>query len=715
MRKSRRRSAARGSVDWRGAAHDLRFGAMRLWPATLAVWSLAALATGAACLPGSGPAINPIHDDAGPGATISLDDGGGLPVDVSLGAPFAIVGLLPSHGPWTGGTRTTVAGRGFSSSLQVWIGPTALGASDVFASSPTRMAIVTPPGTPGPADVRVRNVSTGEERTLAAGFLYDAFAVSPSSGATTGGTRIALTGSGTSWTAASVVNVGGQPCAATTFVDATDITCTTPPGAAGSTDVTVTNGDGSIDQARDAFTYGDSPDGYRGGLYGNSLAGALEVLAFDSLTGTPLAGGRAIAGSTLATAVLGVFDSSGAVHLQDPSLTGKVTVTVVAKCHQPVTFVDVPVDTVTAYLNPVLDPSCGSDPPSNGDYYPVLPGQVSGQLVWTGGIEFERAPWNNVPTPKGSERAAAYVFAATGNPLDTFRLPGADSATTPASSGVQGYDYSTYTLPGSQTLYALAGLEDRTVSPPRFVPYAMGIARGVLVPPGGQTTNVDIPMNAPLDHALVTMPLPPPAATGGPDRLLSILSMSLGAGLFAVLPQGTVTTLLPVSAPVPFIGVPALSGGLAGLSYDVTGAAVTGPSDGYPLSVVARIETTDANDPLTIGGFFSIPTLVEPSASTWRGTHLTLQASGPIDLALVNVSSGNALVVWTIVAPGSDLSFDLPDLTQLPDIGTLVHGPLTTTFSIARLGSFDYGRLRYGQLSSSAWSAYAQDIASGSY
>jgi hypothetical protein len=94
---------------------------------------------------------------------------------------------------------------------------------------------------------------------------------------------------------------------------------------------------------------------------------------------------------------------------------------------------------------------------------------------------------------------------------------------------------------------------------------------------------------------------------------------------------------------------------------------------------------------------------------------VALQASGPIDLVVVNVSSGNGLVVWQIVSPGSNLSFDLPDLTQVPGVASLIRGAITTTFSVARLDGFDYGQLRYGQLKGSAWSAYAQDTAAGTY
>jgi hypothetical protein len=667
------------------------------------------------CIPGSGPPLDIVVDDAGPAPGLNLNADGGITADVNLGDPFAVTGLQPSHGPWTGGTRTTIAGRGFSSAIQVWIGGTALPPSDVFASSPTRIAVVTPSGAPGPADVRVHDPATAQDRTLAAGFFFDSFVVSPSGGATSGGTLVTFSGSGTSWTAASTVAIGGQPCTSVEVADATHLACLTPPGGVGAQDVTVANADGSLDQARDAFTYSDSPDGYRGGLFGGALSGHLNVLVFDGFTGGAVPGAQAIAGSNLATAVVGTTNASGTALLTSPALTGKSTVTVAAKCHQPVTFVDVPVDTVTAYLNPVLDPSCAGDPPSSGNGTVAQEGQITGELVWEDGIEFNRGGWGNVPVPVGAERQAAYTWIAAGSPMNGFALPPAANATTPTSAGQLGYAYSLDSLGGNQTVYALAGIENRAVSPPTFVPYAMGLARGVFVTPGQQTTGVDIPMTTVFDHALSVTMAPPPSTPRGPDRLLSILAVDLGTSLFAILPQGTAQTLLPVAAPIPFSGIPGLDGTLAGGAYNLTGIAVTGPNLGVPFSVVDGIETTDGNDPISVGGFLPIPTLSQPSSGTWTGTHVTLTSGAPVDLAVLSVISGGGLVAWTIVAPGSDLSFDLPDLSMVPGVGVLERGAIQTVFSVARIDSFDYGQLRYGQLSDGAWSAYAEDVLSGSY
>src|SRR5579883_1411059 len=111
-------------------------GAMRARPALVI-----ALVTASGCLFGHGPTLDPYVDDAGPPDGTSLGDDANAKFDVDLGPPFAIAGLQPSHGPWSGGTRTTIAGRGFSSKVHVWIGGAPLDPSAVFASTPTHIAV----------------------------------------------------------------------------------------------------------------------------------------------------------------------------------------------------------------------------------------------------------------------------------------------------------------------------------------------------------------------------------------------------------------------------------------------------------------------------------------------------------------------------------------------------------------------------------------------
>lgn len=673
-------------------------------------------AVAAACVPGAGPALLP--DEVEPGGLDLDDDKGPVRIEPDLGDPFAIEGLTPSHGPFTGGTRVRIDGRGFSSKLRVFIGGVEVDASSLLASDPTRAAIITPPGPPGFVDVRILDEAAAKERVLVDGFYYDAFVVSPDSGATSGGTRVALTGSGTSWGAGTTVAIGGVPCVEVEVTSPTRLQCLTPEGTPGSKDVVVTTLGGEGIQARDAFTYTDSVDGYRGGLSGGALSGRVKVLAFNSMLGTPLPGAFAIAGGDLATATVQRTGPNGVTEIADVS-GDEVTITVAAKCHHPITFVDVPVDTVTAYLDPVLDPSCiEGDPPSS------IPGGrmryggfVEGQLVFPGGKEFQRAGWSNVPLPtKPTERRAAYVFEASPSPNATFQLPPPSEAITPDSEGSVGYGYSLLVYPGNATVYVVAGIEDRSETPPKFLPYTMGVARGLSVPAQARVQGVDVMMNILFDHQVTIAASPPAPGPRGPDRFTAQVALTLGAGGYAILPRGTRTTTLPAPEQIPFVGVPALDHAISGEQYVIGGVAATGPGRLLPASVVSRVRTTNANTPVSLGGFLGVPVAVQPGAGAWSGTHVEIAgASGPVDLSVIQVSSGGGLVTWTIVAPGGARSFSVPDLATLPDSVGLVRGPINTAVSVARIEPFDYGRLRYGHLSSGSWTAHAVDSVGGAY
>lgn len=692
---------------------------MRWAPAKVAVAALGAVLVAAACFPGGGPTLlDPEQAEKPPSTDLGGD--AGLPrADVDLGDPFALDGLSPSHGPFTGGTRARLTGRGFSTKIRVFLGDVEVPAANVLASDPTRAAIVTPPGAPGFVDVRIRDEATAKERILPKGFYYDAFVVSPETGATSGGTRIALTGSGTTWATGTQVAIGGVACTNVVVTATTSLECVTPPGTPGAKDVTVTTPDGASAQAREAFTYSDSPDGYRGGLSGGAFSGTVRVLAFDAFTGTPLGGAKVVAGATVSPATVKETAPTGVAELS--GLPGnKVTITVGAKCHQPMTYVDVPVDTVTMYLSPVLDPSCAEgDPPQGGGRGGRYAGVIEGQLLFPGGGEFQRAGWTTVPEPtRPTERRAAYVFEAAGSPSQRFELPPASEAVTPDSPGANGYGFLLPVSPGNVTLYVVAGLEDRSESPPRFVPYAMGVARGVTVQPQTRVTGVDVKMDVLFDKQVVLAPTPPSPGPRGPDRLLSTIATTLGASAYAILPRGFRTDPLPSPAQIAFVGAPSLDYSMASEQYVLGAVAATGSNLQRPASVVSRIRTRMAGDPVAIGGFLGVPVLQEPGTGSWNGHHVAYGgATGPVDLAYIQVTSGAGLVTWSIVAPGGVTDFELPDLAQVPSadpIG-LVPGTITTSVYVARIEGFSYGRLRSGQLQTGAWSAYAFDALSGAY
>lgn len=682
-----------------------------------APWVLLALTGAFACFGGPGPGLREKDDASAPPS--SLDDlDADKKLDVDLGDAFAILGLNPSHGPFSGGTRTVLSGRGFPSNLRVWIGGVEVDRSAVLASEPTRAAVTSPPGAPGPAEVRIRDDRTALERSLPAGFFYDAFAVEPDTGGTSGNTRVLLKGNGTQWAAGTTVDFGGKPCTNVTVADATHLECITPAGQPGAVDVTVTVPSQPAAQARDAYTYNDSPDGFRGGLSGGILSGSLEVIALDDWTGLPIPGATVIVGGDLSSAKTAQTNGQGVAQLSDQSLTGKVTVTLAEKCHQPQTFVDVPVERVTAYLSPRLDLSCASGDPPSVSGKGKDGGVAQGELLFgaMGDVQ-TRGDWAGVPAAThAGERRAAYVFVATSYLDGSFSLPPASAAVTEQSQGTKGFGYSVAWYPGNNTIYAVAGLEREAPDggTREFDAFAMGVVRGVPMQPKTLTSGVDVPMNLLLSHAVQIAPQPPASTYRGPDRVRGRIALTLGPSLYGFLPQGEALAFLPNPGVMTFTGQPPLIGDLTAESYVLGAAAVSGAAQQPPASVVQKLKTSNANTPIAITGFVPVPTPVAPGAGAWSGRHVTVQTSGTFDLLETLVSSGGGLVRWSIHSP-ANADFDVPDLAAAGTKLGLVKGAIATTTYAARVDGFAWSKLRYGWLSSGAWSAFAYDVAIGVY
>jgi hypothetical protein len=665
------------------------------------------------------------RDDGG-GAGNSIEVGGGSPDaggELPPTAPHAVLGVTPPHGSFAGGGLALISGNGFSGTARVWFGDLALDPSSVVPIDPQRIQVTVPAGHTGPVDVRVQN--GGDESTLATltgGYSYDQFYADPGSGPTSGGTRISVLGDGTHWDAGTTISIDQNPCLVDEVVSKTELHCTTPAGTPGSKPMRVSTADGVDVDVLDAFVYGNSDNGFKGGLSGNTLKDNLRVLALDNISAIALDGATVIIGSDLASADVLKTDASGVVVDSKPGLGPKRSVTIARKCYQPQTFVDVSVDTVTAFLDPVLSPACGSPqgdlPPSGGTS--TYGASVSGQVVWPATAEFRRDGWLNVPTPKtDDEKLVAYVLRLSLNPTDRFVLPDALQAVTPSSTGDRGYSFNTFGQPGNFTLYALAGIENRVHVPPTFTAYQMGLVRGVAAAAGETKSNVFIQIDVDLDHSL-TLDLSPPSVTPrGPDRVQAFASIQVGSEGFAPLPSGFISRDLPLAGPLSFVGVPTLTGSLLGTTYIATARAVTGQAGGAPRSVVGLVSATTTSEPLQIDQFIQVPVLTTPAPnSAWDGTALasTRKAGGAaVDLFVYDLQSADGLVGWTVIAPGSSQAFGLPDLNALsPDLG-LVPGPLAITVNAARIDNFVYGSLRYRDTTQRGWAAYATDVFYASY
>jgi len=469
-------------------------------------------------------------------------------------------------------------------------------------------------------------------------------------------------------------------------------------------------GGGESISVLDAFTYEDSVDGFKGGLSGGPLDGSLRVLVYDNFTGNPIPGAYVVVGADIDTAIVEQVDFTGVIEIDDPSVVAPQTVTVAAKCYSPITFVDVPVDTVTVYLDPILTPLCGAggDPPSVGGN-PGSAGSVRGEIVFPAVNEFDKGPFT-VPEPIGNEKIAAYLFSATSNPLQVFALPAAGSAITPTSPGEIGYGFTGALGPGSRTLYAIAGLEDRSVNPPEFTAYAMGLVKGVPIYAGKTTEDIYISM-VPMELALTIDASPPPPGPSGPDRLVSQVAIRFGNDGFGILPAGTKTPPLPLSEPVDFIGLPWLGESLAGSSYYVSSRAVTGAAFLSPLSVVGSVQATSTAFPVTVNGFVGLPTLATPGLNqVWDGASLDVSFGGgsPIDLTVYDIAAQNGLYHWFVAVPGGGRAVQVPDLRQLEDAGP-ASGPIVVGVYGARIDDFNYGTVRYRNLRPVGMTAYSLD------
>jgi len=159
-----------------------------------------------------------------------------------------ITNVNPNNGPTTGGTSIIITGTNFVNVSSVRVGGVA--AVTYTVNSSTQITATTPLGTAGNQPIVV-TTQTGSASIL---FTYTVpqptiTNVNPSSGPTTGGTPITITG--TNFVGVSSVTVGGV-AVTYTVNSSTQITATTPLGTAGNQPIVVTTQTGS---ASILFTY----------------------------------------------------------------------------------------------------------------------------------------------------------------------------------------------------------------------------------------------------------------------------------------------------------------------------------------------------------------------------------------------------------------------------------------------------------------------------
>jgi len=166
----------------------------------------------------------------------------------------------PENGPETGGNSVTLSGSGFSVVGETAVTFGGMAATNVSVESETTISCTAPAHGAGAVDVAVANAFGSD--TLPGAYTYIAAPaiseVAPSEGYTTGGTTVTITGSGFTTTEDTTVTFDGTNALDLAVVDATTITCTTPPHGAGSVDVVLSNSNGAA-TLPGGFTYAVEP------------------------------------------------------------------------------------------------------------------------------------------------------------------------------------------------------------------------------------------------------------------------------------------------------------------------------------------------------------------------------------------------------------------------------------------------------------------------
>ncbi|WP_339850761.1 IPT/TIG domain-containing protein [Paenibacillus sp. FSL W7-1088] len=201
-----------------------------------------------------------IRDEAGNDAVLTLNSVGSTAGVLVDAISPTITSVSPTLGSTSGGTTVTLTGTNLTDATAVKFGATE--ATSYTVNSATQITAIAPAGSAGTVDVTVTTPGGTSTTSAADQYTYHAeptiTSVSPTSGPTTGGTAVTLTG--TNLTDATEVMFGATEATSYTVNSATQITAIAPAGSAGTVDVTVTTPGGtSTTSAANQYTYHAAP------------------------------------------------------------------------------------------------------------------------------------------------------------------------------------------------------------------------------------------------------------------------------------------------------------------------------------------------------------------------------------------------------------------------------------------------------------------------
>ena len=223
-----------------------------------------------------------------------------------------VTSVSPAIGPLLGNTEITITGTSFTGATSVTVGGVAA-PLPIYVDNDTSIRVITPAGSAGTASVLVTTPGgTSADNTLYRYAPIPAIAsVLPVSGPLLGGTAITITGTG--FTGATAVSVGGALVSNRSVVDDITITATTPVGAPGTAAIIVDTPGGSVTKPA-AFTYINAPTVNSFNPSSGPLNGNTQVI----LTGSYLSGTSKVTFRGIDTNIVSVLPES--VTVSTPAL-----------------------------------------------------------------------------------------------------------------------------------------------------------------------------------------------------------------------------------------------------------------------------------------------------------------------------------------------------------------------------------------------------------
>ena len=583
----------------------------------------------------------------------------------------------PGAGPVEGGNAVTISGAGFAQGAVVLFGPQR---AVITSVSPTQIEVVAPAGALGATHVTVR---VGDLTTVVPdGYEYtqpiNIYGLSPAQGSVAGGTFVVVRGVGFP-AAPESIRFGNRPGAEITFIDNSTLSVRTPAGQEGAVDVTVSFGDTEV-RAPDRFIY-FNPGTRFGGAWGNAITGAVNVSVFSS-------GGGAIENAYVTLSIAqdsryaGFTNAGGQVTFSGPDLAGRQSVTAIAAGYSSATVESFNAENITVFLSP-LD---GNGSPPGGPPTGTITGYISGveKIGDPGPNEFELALCETTrPSP------------FRGNP--------------PTGNGNVVLGNGEYTLisrVGDLAVVCVAGLFNNLTE--EFRPLFMGVRRYLFVS-DGQTYNVDIEVDIPLNNPLTFKVQNAPRGNPGPNMNEVIPLLDFGfEGVF-----GGLDTAEGDGEFVTAEHQPHLDGVLEDLSFYVYGGAWTNRRGPYSLAILPRVENTEGV--IELPPLLGVPIPENPrDGGRVVNNYVELNPNSNIDpdFYLINLELFDGTPVWEIILPGTQPFFQLPvfpDFRDLPEEerpAPYVGGPLAMYITTARAIEFDYDNFEYNDFGLDNWEVF---------